>query len=752
VTGVKDPPKPITYTESPKLVETMQVYTFGFPFGKALATTKGFPAATVGKASVSSLRNGLDGELAFVQIDGNLNPGNSGGPVVDAKGRLVGVAVATIRDGQGIGLTVPAAELGKMMQGRVGRVRITRKEAADGPVTVRVEADLIDPVQNLRSATVHYFVVAPKTKRPEPEALDKHPGSKSLGLKVEKGAAAAEFTVEKAEGEVLVQVVADAGAGKSAAASRVRAFSLAPPPKLNLAGPPPAGWKEYTPRDKTFVMWVPEKPDKQADEERNATVGGQRMRINSLIGKTASGLVYQAESLLLPVAFAKAARKELYDLFRGAIVEQAKGQLVESTDAKMGDLSGNECVIEAGATVTRARLFVSGARVYIVRVTGDADLVNGPEAETILSAYRLPAAAAVAGKGPNEVPMPKSKDVPVGAEPTVLGGRLDSGFKDVGPQGALLVGLEVVIGKPIRDEMIQSVRPIYRVGDKESFGAQFGTDVKNAVTIKAKEGYAIGAISAKARNVCDGFSVTFMKVVDGKLDPKDSYESEWVGWNGTWRVTKVGGDGTPVVGVAVKTGMVPRGNAKDVTGFGLLFKGQENFDPNFLKPNLVPRGKDPTILGGAFDPQFKDMAPEGAFLVGFEIGLGKFINWDVIRSARPIYRVGDKETFGEQRGTNLTKVSTIKAKEGYAVGAVTVKHGLGFDGMSITFMKVVDGKLDPKDSYESEWIGTDEKKIPSKIGGDGTPVIGIVGRSNDKDMTGMGLLFKGQEAFDPKKK
>ncbi len=76
---------------------------FGFPFGKALSTTKGNPAVTVGKASVSSLRTGPDGGLAYVQIDGNLNPGNSGGPVVDAKGRLVGVAVATIKDGQGIG-------------------------------------------------------------------------------------------------------------------------------------------------------------------------------------------------------------------------------------------------------------------------------------------------------------------------------------------------------------------------------------------------------------------------------------------------------------------------------------------------------------------------------------------------------------------------------------------------------------------------------------------------------------------------
>src|SRR5438552_2353811 len=49
VTGLRDKPKPINYTAQPKLIETMPVYTFGFPFGKGLSTTKGNPAITVGK-------------------------------------------------------------------------------------------------------------------------------------------------------------------------------------------------------------------------------------------------------------------------------------------------------------------------------------------------------------------------------------------------------------------------------------------------------------------------------------------------------------------------------------------------------------------------------------------------------------------------------------------------------------------------------------------------------------------------------
>jgi hypothetical protein len=111
------------------------------------------------------------------------------------------------------------------------------------------------------------------------------------------------------------------------------------------------------------------------------------------------------------------------------------------------------------------------------------------------------------------------------------------------------------------------------------------------------------------------------------------------------------------------------------------------------------------ILGTANNPEFQDKAPEGGLLVGFEIGFGKFRNIEMIRSVRPIYRVGDKESKGEQHGTQLNSLVTLKAKKGYAVGAISAMHGLGFDGMSITFMKLVDGKLDPKDSYDSEYVG-----------------------------------------------
>jgi hypothetical protein len=148
------------------------------------------------------------------------------------------------------------------------------------------------------------------------------------------------------------------------------------------------------------------------------------------------------------------------------------------------------------------------------------------------------------------------------------------------------------------------------------------------------------------------------------------------------------------------------------------------------------------ILGGAFDPQFKDEAPAGGLLIGFEFGLGSFVNSDNIKAIRPIYRsAAGEEVKGTQIGTNLTRVVTVKAKEGYAVGGLTVNAGLWLDGMNITFMKVNGAELDPKDTYTSEFIGS-KGGNPSVLAGDGSPVVGVIGKSNREGSTGIGLLLK----------
>jgi hypothetical protein len=580
LTGVKDAPKPIGYASPPTPVETMGVYSFGFPFGQELSTRKGFPAITVGRASVSSLRAGDDGELTTIQIDGNLNPGNSGGPVVDVKGRLVGVATAIQKDGRGIGFLVPAAEVVRTMEGRLGRVRVTTGGKADGRLAVHIETDVIDPMVTLRSATAYYVVVPPKGKKPDAASLDKHPSSQKLTLAIAKGTAAGEFAVDRAEGEVMVQVVAGRLPGKQTVATRVRSFLLSPRLKPeDLAGPPPSGWTNHVAKDRSFAVWLPAKPARQEEKQRNVSVRGRVVRVSSIAGRTADGLGYHAEYMVLPPALAGNSPVRLHALLRAALLNEGKGRFTESAAARSGSLQGVQYRIEYGDEIARARVFIGrGGRVRLVRVMGTADQVATPDAEVILLSFRLPGDQ-LAAKTPQPPPVGgagsrPSKPAYHGKEPIILGSIRDPVFKTVGPAGGVLIGLEAKFTKFGVQDIVRAVRPIYRVGGKEEFGKQFGNNLTGSVTLRAKDGYAVGAISGKANLWCHGFSLTYMRLkADGTLDPKDTYESEWVGWNGSMPVTRVSGGGAPVVGIV---GKIVR---TETTALGLLFKGQEDFDP-----------------------------------------------------------------------------------------------------------------------------------------------------------------------------
>ena len=93
-----------------KLEELAEVIAFGFPFGTALAKEGTYPSISVNVGSVTSLRRDKAGDLHRIQIDAVLNPGNSGGPVLDNSGKVVGVVVSGIK-GAGINLAIPVSHV-----------------------------------------------------------------------------------------------------------------------------------------------------------------------------------------------------------------------------------------------------------------------------------------------------------------------------------------------------------------------------------------------------------------------------------------------------------------------------------------------------------------------------------------------------------------------------------------------------------------------------------------------------------------
>jgi Trypsin-like peptidase domain/Protein of unknown function (DUF1349) len=150
IADVPDLPAPIDLARETELVETMPVYVFGFPFGKGLALGRGRPSVVVGKGSVSSIRRNDEGRLVAVLIDGALNPGNSGGPVVDTQGRLVGVAVAAI-PGANIGIAIAPPDLRAMLGGRPQGMNLTPGPARVGSIDLAIEVPLFDPLDKIKA-------------------------------------------------------------------------------------------------------------------------------------------------------------------------------------------------------------------------------------------------------------------------------------------------------------------------------------------------------------------------------------------------------------------------------------------------------------------------------------------------------------------------------------------------------------------------------------------------------------------------
>ncbi|MDC0431888.1 serine protease, partial [Paracoccaceae bacterium] len=72
----------------PELLQ--DIYVAGYPFGNKISTS-----VKVTRGIISSL-TGIGNNFSNIQIDAALQPGNSGGPIIDEMGNIVGVAVAKL--------------------------------------------------------------------------------------------------------------------------------------------------------------------------------------------------------------------------------------------------------------------------------------------------------------------------------------------------------------------------------------------------------------------------------------------------------------------------------------------------------------------------------------------------------------------------------------------------------------------------------------------------------------------------------
>ncbi|MGD9634994.1 MAG: S1C family serine protease [Pirellulales bacterium] len=128
---IVDPPAelyPIQLGSSDNLRVGQRVYALGNPFGLERTITTGI---------ISALNRTLPSRIqgrelkSIIQTDAALNPGNSGGPLLDTSGRLIGmnVAIAT-KSGQnaGLGFAIPINRIARFVPELIANGKITRPD------------------------------------------------------------------------------------------------------------------------------------------------------------------------------------------------------------------------------------------------------------------------------------------------------------------------------------------------------------------------------------------------------------------------------------------------------------------------------------------------------------------------------------------------------------------------------------------------------------------------------------------------
>lgn len=154
--------------------------------------------------------------------------------------------------------------------------------------------------------------------------------------------------------------------------------------------------------------------------------------------------------------------------------------------------------------------------------------------------------------------------------------------------------------------------------------------------------------------------------------------------------------------------------------------------------------------------KFDEVPAEGAVLIGLDVGVGKSGDIDSIYAIRPVYRTAkDDEAPYRERGlffdlplgggkvmkSRVVRIVSLRANPGFAVGGMTVRSGLNFDGLSLLYMKIEGTQLNPGLNYSSAWVGARTGGSEESVDGGGSLVLGVHGSATQEMIRSLGFYF-----------
>jgi S1-C subfamily serine protease len=195
---------------------------YGFPYADKMNINKGNPDITVNGGTISSLLKDEHGQLVSIKLNGGLDPGSSGGPLVDEKGRLIGVAVTKVHGVDNIGLAVPVADLRAVLAGRIGAMDLIISQSQTPTPDLRVKAQIVDPnaqIKGVKLLVAPAYGAASLTPRAD-STWPPLPGAVPVELNVDKSVARGQVRVSLNKTgpnarHILIQSMHVDGAGKT---------------------------------------------------------------------------------------------------------------------------------------------------------------------------------------------------------------------------------------------------------------------------------------------------------------------------------------------------------------------------------------------------------------------------------------------------------------------------------------------------------------------------------------------------------
>ncbi len=134
----------------------MDVLAFGFPFGVGLSTQQAtYPSISVNAGKITAVRK-QQGKVILVQLDAVLNPGNSGGPVLNDRGQVIGIVSFGLAK-TGVNFAIPVERLSELIR-KPSIDAVIPDLTTDLDAPKKVEVTLIPFQEDIPEPTVEFWI------------------------------------------------------------------------------------------------------------------------------------------------------------------------------------------------------------------------------------------------------------------------------------------------------------------------------------------------------------------------------------------------------------------------------------------------------------------------------------------------------------------------------------------------------------------------------------------------------------------